>query len=106
MARHLYEHIPVTDGLAAERTVLAAERTALAYVRTALTLLVAGLTGARLANDRWLVGVGYVLTGTSLIVFAVGIIRFRSSRRTTRAMIERLQRERAATPGSSIRAAP
>lgn len=88
----LYDDVPVTDGLAAERTFLAAERTLLAYVRTAFALFLAGVTGARLLEDPLLVRIGYVLAGTSLLVLVLGLSRFRSSARATRRLLARLSR--------------
>lgn len=93
MVRDLYEHLPVKDGLAAERTVLAAERTFLAYMRSAFAIFITGLTGSRLLTDHILVGTSYVLAVVSLGVFAVGIWRFARSRRETSAMLRRLMEE-------------
>lgn len=91
MRESFYDRVPVPDGLAGERTFLANERTLLAYVRTAFAMFVAGLTGAELLEDRLLVAVGHVLSVLALVVFAVGIRRYRSSRRATLRMLERLR---------------
>ena len=86
----MYERVPVTDGLAAERTVLAAERTFLAYVRTGFALFVAGLSGAHLLQDVVLVSVGYVLVALSVPVLGVGVWRLAQSKRMIRRMLARL----------------
>lgn len=88
----MYENVPVTDGLAAERTFLAAERTLLAYARTAFALFLAGVTGVRLLEDQLLVRVGYVLAVTSPLVLGFGLLRFRSSARATRRLLSRVSR--------------
>jgi putative membrane protein len=85
----LYRAVPVTDGLAAERTFLAAERTLLAYLRTALAMSVAGLTGARLLDDPVLRLVSVALAAASLVVLAFGIVRHRRSDRVTRQLLRR-----------------
>ena len=99
MFESLYRRVPIRDGLAAERTVLAAERTFLAYVRTAFAMIVAGLTGSQLLDDPLLVAVGYALFALSLVLFAIGVWRYGKSRRATREMLERLEREGAAPAG-------
>jgi putative membrane protein len=86
-----YDHLPVSDGLAGERTFLANERTLLAYVRTAFALFVAGLTGTQLLEDRLLVVVGHVLSVLALLVFTIGIFRYRASRKATLRMLARLR---------------
>lgn len=85
----LYRAVPVTDGLAAERTFLAAERTLLAYLRTALAMAVTGVTGARLLDDPMLRVVSVSLAVTSLVVIAFGIVRHRRSDRITRQLLQR-----------------
>ncbi len=87
-----YDRVPVTDGLAAERTFLAAERTLLAYIRTAFALFLAGFTGARLLDDRLLVVIGYTLAVLSPVALGMGILRFRLSARATRRLLARVQR--------------
>lgn len=91
MRESFYDRVPVTDGLAGERTFLANERTLLAYVRTSFAMFVAGLTGAQLLEDRLLVVVGHVLSVLALVVFAVGLVRYRASRRATLRMLMRLK---------------
>ena len=91
MHESFYDSVPVTDGLAGQRTFLANERTLLAYVRTAFAMFVAGLTGAHLLEDRVLVAVGQVLAVTALVVLMVGFWRYRLSRRATVRMLQRLR---------------
>lgn len=86
----LFDVASVTDGLAAERTFLAAERTLLAYLRTAFGMFLVGVTGARLLEDSLLVGVGYTLAVSSLLVVAFGLRRFRRSKRATARILGRL----------------
>ena len=93
MLHDLYERVPVRDGLAAERTILAAERTFLAYVRTAFAMFVTGVTGSTFLEQTWLVGIAYVLTGMSALVFVAGVLRFIYSRNAARRMLRRLERE-------------
>ncbi|MCA9528902.1 MAG: DUF202 domain-containing protein [Myxococcales bacterium] len=90
MPERYYEHIPVTDALAAERTVLSAERTFLAYLRTSFAMFITGLTGSQLLRRESLVVTGYVLTAASVGVLIVGAIRYRASRRRVRHLIARL----------------
>ena len=51
-----------------------------------------GLTGAELLQNTLLIGVGYALTVLALVVFLLGVWRYRESRYETRRMLERLQR--------------
>lgn len=88
----MYERVPATDGLAAERTFLAAERTLLAYVRTAFALFLVGVTGARLVDDLLLASIGYVLAFMSPLAFGMGVLRFRRSARATRRLLTRVER--------------
>jgi putative membrane protein len=99
MRESFYDRLPVTDGLAGERTFLANERTLLAYVRTAFAMFIAGLTGAQLLEDRVLVVTGHVLSVLALVVFAVCLVRYRASRRATLRMLSRL-REQANDPSA------
>lgn len=90
MPKDLYPAVPVTQGLAAERTVLAAERTLLAYMRTGLGLLVAGVSGAHFLDDTRMDLVALLLVIISVVIIVYGVSRFRSSRALTRKMLERL----------------
>lgn len=83
MLRDLYARVPISDALAAERTLLATERTLLAYVRTAFAMVVVGLSGSQFLEDRLLVTIGYFFSVMSAVVLAVGVFRFVQSRRAT-----------------------
>ncbi|MBN1755340.1 DUF202 domain-containing protein [bacterium] len=70
------ECIILRDYLALERTQLANERTLLSYIRASLYLVLGGIAFMQLkgfANIRWL---GYLSLLTSVVLMAVGIIRF------------------------------
>jgi len=67
--------------LAAERTVLANERTLLAYVRTALTAFIAGVTFIRFFDTLIIEIVGWIFLPVSLVLFLVGIWRYRKMKR-------------------------
>ncbi len=90
MPRTLYDRVPVRDGLAGERTVLSAERTFLAYVRTSFAMFIAGLTGAHLLQSTLIRVSAYAITVMSVVVFAVGIWRFKKSREETLCLLSRL----------------
>lgn len=70
------EAMILRDHLAMERTKLANERTLLSYVRTSLYLLLAGLGLLGLENFAQLKWVGYLVLGASIVVLAIGVIRF------------------------------
>lgn len=89
MLQDHYAFVPVADALAAERTLLAAERTLLAYVRTAFGMVVVGLSGSQFLDDWRLVTLGYVFSVTSVVVLAVGVLRFTRSRRATLRLLAR-----------------
>jgi putative membrane protein len=95
----VYDRVPVTDGLAGERTLLAAERTLLAYVRTAFGLFAAGVTGSQLLDDALLVAVGHAMALLAVVVLSVGFLRYRRSRRATLNLLRRLLRETEKPPG-------
>lgn len=97
----LYERVPVTDALAAERTFLASERTLLAYMRTSLAMLVAGVSGAHFLDEELLVTVGYLLAITSVLVFALGLLRYRRSERATRRVLRTTERVTSPPPPPS-----
>jgi putative membrane protein len=70
------------DYLAAERTHLANERTLLAYIRTALIIFVAALTFAKLfEGDLMMRTISLALSPLGLAVGAIGVWRFRKTRR-------------------------
>jgi putative membrane protein len=65
------------DFLAADRTILANERTFLAYIRTALTFFVTGVTFIRFFGHIVIEIVGYVFIPVSLLIFVIGLVRYR-----------------------------
>lgn len=71
------EKLILRDYLALDRTVLANERTLLAYLRTAIMLLISGITIIKLFEESaFMVGFGAVLIPLSIVVAALGYIRF------------------------------
>lgn len=85
MADTLYKgletKLSTTDRLALERNVLAAERTLLAYVRTFLSFVVAGVSLIQFFNDQVFILAGYFFIPLSLIILAVGFIRFNRTKK-------------------------
>lgn len=77
----------VNDILAMERTIMANERTFLAYIRTALTLFVPGVTGMALADTFVLKAVAFLFIPLGLVVFFIGLMRFRKKRNSTRSTV-------------------
>ena len=66
------------DHLALDRTKLANERTLLAYMRTAIMLFVSGVTFIKIfIGEPIEVVLGYLLLSSSIVVGAVGVLRFR-----------------------------
>lgn len=98
MPSDLYPKVTVTQGLAAERTVLAAERTLLAYIRTGLGLLIAGVSGAHFVQDRVVEMIAAILVPASIAIIAYGISRFLKSRKLTRRMLEALLEQKTPQP--------
>ncbi|HHH54880.1 MAG TPA: DUF202 domain-containing protein [Bacteroidetes bacterium] len=74
-----YENkLVLRDSLAIGRSKLANERTLLAYIRTGLMFLVSGLSLIKLfSDDIILVYFGYFLIPVSVLLFILGIIRFK-----------------------------
>lgn len=71
------EELILRDQLAIDRTMLSNDRTVLAFVRTALTLAIAGATVLHfLAGRKWET-LGWFLLFAGLVVFIIGIIRYR-----------------------------
>ena len=97
--KQAYDQVPVRDALAAERTVLAAERTFLAYLRSSFALFVTGVTGAQFLEAPALLYIAHALSASSVFVFLFGVQRYLGSRRTVRALLERISAEEDATPG-------
>jgi putative membrane protein len=87
-----YDALPLTDALAAQRTVLAAERTLLSYLRSAFALVVGGVTGSvALPDTGWQVlSYGFIAGGLAVVVFGAWRYRVEFTR------LERLVRKAAA----------
>jgi len=73
--------LPLTDQLAAARTILANERTFLSYQRTALTLAVSGISFIHFFDSIIIAIIGWVFIPAALITMTLGITRYRSMRR-------------------------
>ena len=72
------------DRLASKRTELANERTLLAYLRTAVGFAVAGGTVIHFLDSLVYDVIGWILVGLSLVVVAIGFVRFSQVRRELR----------------------
>lgn len=70
------------DHLALDRTILANERTLLAYVRTAFTVFVVGLTFIKFFDDLFFIMVGFLFIPLGLLVFVIGIRKYRQMERS------------------------
>ena len=75
------EKMILRDHLAADRTQLANERTLLAYYRTALTLFIAGATFVKFFGSLLMVVIGWIFIPLGILVFIVGVIRYRRTKR-------------------------
>jgi len=74
----------VRDGLAADRTALANERTLLAYIRTAIAVFATGVGLPYLFRTSNTIVAGWILGGSSVLLLAWGIYRFRTEARRLR----------------------
>lgn len=70
------EDIILRDYLALERTRLANERTLLSYIKASLYLLLGGIAFLRLEGFGQVKWIGYVSLGLSVLLIAIGILRF------------------------------
>ncbi len=68
--------LPLTDQLAAARSILSNERTFLSYQRTAITLFVAGLTFIKFFVTDWIITIGWLFVPSSVITFILGTLRY------------------------------
>lgn len=82
MKKNLYQkfiekELPLTDQLAAARSILANERTYLSYQRTSLTLAAAGFSFIKFFSDiKWIVIIGWIFLPISFITFILGTYRY------------------------------
>lgn len=86
MTKNIYKKfidfaLPLSDQLAAARTILANERTFLSYQRTALTLAVSGISFIHFFDSIIIELIGWVFIPSALITMTLGIIRYRSMSR-------------------------
>ena len=65
------------DVLAIDRTILANERTLLAYFRTMLALFAAGGSLIHFVQATWALVVGWAVLVGALLLFGVGVWRYR-----------------------------
>ncbi len=73
-----HDKLIVRDFLAKDRTELANERTLLSYARTGIMVFATGVTLVKLfSDDILLVMIGHALYPVSIIVFILGVLRFR-----------------------------
>lgn len=78
--KFIEKQLPVTDQLAAARSILANERTYLSYQRTALTLAVAGFSFIKFFGQFWIIAIGWAFLPAAVITFFLGTIRYAKMR--------------------------
>ena len=74
--RFIAKQLPLTDQLAAARSILANERTFLAYQRTALTLAVAGFSFIKFFDTQFFMVVGWIFIPSAVITVWLGTFRY------------------------------
>jgi putative membrane protein len=72
--------LPLTDHLAAARTILANERTFLSYQRTALAQFAAGVSLIEFFDGPFLVTLGVALLPVAAVTAVLGVARYRRMR--------------------------
>lgn len=87
------EEIILRDYLALERTKLANERTLLSYVRTTLYLILAGIAFLGMEDLANISIMGYFSISLSLIILAIGLIRYYQLKRQIMKMYRTSDRE-------------
>lgn len=80
------DELILRDVLAIDRTILANERTLLAYFRTMLALVAAGGSLLHFVQATWALVSGWALVGAGLLLFGVGVWRFRRVNRDLRSV--------------------
>ena len=75
------EELILRDRLAVDRTILANERTFLAYIRTALGFFAAGVFAIKFFDSIPIELVGWVFVMSGIIVFVVGLSKYRRLKR-------------------------
>lgn len=89
-ARFVADELILRDELAVDRTVMANERTFLSYSRTALALLLAGVTFLHFSEAIWYSIIGAASLPVGMVIFLVGLARYRRLRREIRSVRKRL----------------
>jgi putative membrane protein len=89
------EELILRDHLAVDRTILANERTFLAYIRTALYLIAAGVSFIKFFEDVAVIAVGWLFVPAGLIMFMIGIRRYRKMK----GVIDAVRKLRRPPPG-------
>ncbi|MDD4319843.1 MAG: DUF202 domain-containing protein [Candidatus Peribacteraceae bacterium] len=74
----------IRDELAVDRTVLANERTVLAYLRTSITFVAGGFSLLHFFTEPGLFMLGWLLVGTAVFFFGVGLWRYTLMRASLR----------------------
>lgn len=80
------------DHLALERTRLANERTLFAYLRTSLYLLTAGIGIFQVESISRLDGLAWICIIAGIVLFVLGIIRFRRMRKCLKGYVRQSRR--------------
>lgn len=79
------------DHLALERTRLANERTLFSYIRTSLYLLTAGIGIFQVESISHLDGLAWICIIAGIVLFVLGIIRFRRMRKCLKGYVRQSQ---------------
>ncbi len=74
--KFIEKRLPLSDQLAAARSILANERTFLSYQRTALTFAVAGISFIKFFEDHLIVILGWTFLPAAVVSLILGIIRY------------------------------
>lgn len=73
----LFSHLILRDYLAVDRTRLANERTLLSYLRTGLTLVIAGVSGYNVFQDKYMRILGLAAVFCGIGVMGIGLLRYK-----------------------------
>ena len=84
----------ISDKLAAQRNILAAERTLLAYIRTALGFEAMGISLLHFLKESLFFQIlGWVLLPLGVLSVAIGVWRYRQTRRLIPDMFRKEQKK-------------
>ncbi len=78
--KFIEKSLPLTDQLAAARSILANERTFLSYQRMALTLAIAGFSFIKFSNMLVFELLGYLFLPAAVITILLGMLRYSKMR--------------------------